>query len=99
MTEALSPSKPLAPTGIEHFVSTAPFDPLSITRLSPAQEKVYLSSQWQLMWLKFKRHKLAVWSGAFLITVYLIAMFCEIFAPYGSQARNTAYVRAPPQAH
>ena len=98
MTEALSPSKPLAPTGIEHFVSTAPFDPLSITRLSPAQEKVYLSSQWQLMWLKFKRHKLAVASAIFLIVIYAAAAFCEPLAPYNANTRNTDFVRAPPQS-
>ena len=34
----------------EHFVSSEPFDPLSIEALTPAQEKYYLASQWKLMW-------------------------------------------------
>jgi peptide/nickel transport system permease protein len=88
---------PSADKPLPHFVSAAPFDAHSVSRLSPAQEKAALASQWRLMWLKFKRHKLAVWSGAFLLTVYTIAMFCEVFAPYDSQSRNTDYVRAPPQ--
>jgi peptide/nickel transport system permease protein len=92
MSTMTSADKPLP-----HFVSTAPFDPQSVMRLTPEQEKAALASQWQLMWLKFKRHKLAVWSGAFLITMYAVAMLCEIFAPYGSQTRNTDFVRAPPQ--
>jgi peptide/nickel transport system permease protein len=92
MSTMTSADKPLP-----HFVSTAPFDPQSVMRLTPEQEKAALASQWQLMWLKFKRHKLAVWSGAFLITMYAVAMLCEVFAPYGSQTRNTDFVRAPPQ--
>jgi peptide/nickel transport system permease protein len=89
---------PAADRPLPHFVSAAPFDPQSVSRLSPEQEKAALASQWGLMWLKFKRHKLAVWSGAFLIVVYVVAMLCELFAPYGSQTRNTDFVRAPPQA-
>ncbi len=93
MSTMTSADKPLP-----HYVSTAPFDPQSVMRLTPEQEKAALASQWQLMWLKFKKHKLAVWSGAFLITMYTVAMLCEIFAPYTSQTRNTDFVRAPPQA-
>jgi peptide/nickel transport system permease protein len=88
---------PSAEKPLPHFVSAAPFDAQSVTQLSPEQEKAALASQWRLMWIKFKRHKLAVWSGAFLVAVYAIAMFCEVFAPYGSQTRNTDFVRAPPQ--
>lgn len=88
---------PSAGTPLPHYVSAAPFDPHSVTRLTPEQEKAALASQWRLMWMKFRRHRLAVWSGAFLVAVYVIAMFCEFFAPYDSQTRNTDFVRAPPQ--
>ncbi len=87
------PSEPLP-----HYISSAPFDPLSITRMTPEQEKAALASQWRLMWLKFRRHKLAVVSAGILILAYVIAIFCEFVAPYDSQTRNTDYVRAPPQA-
>jgi peptide/nickel transport system permease protein len=89
---------PSADTALPHFVSAAPFDAYSVARLTPEQEKAALASQWRLMWLKFRRHKLAVWSGAFLLAVYVVAMFCEVFAPYGGQSRNTEFVRAPPQS-
>ena len=44
-----------APAGapLAHFVSQAPFDPRTVAKLSPAQERIYLASQWQLMWWKF----------------------------------------------
>jgi peptide/nickel transport system permease protein len=82
---------------LPHFVSAAPFDPQSVTRLSPDQEKLFMASQWQLMWLKFKRHRLAVVSAIFLIVIYLLAAFAEFVAPYDSQTRNTDFIRAPPQ--
>jgi peptide/nickel transport system permease protein len=88
---------PTADKSLPHFVSAAPFDAHSVSRLTPEQEKAALASQWRLMWLKFKRHKLAVWSGAFLLAIYAIAMLCEVVAPYGSLTRNTDFVRAPPQ--
>ena len=86
---------PLSPG---HYVSTAAFDPQSIERLSPAQEKLYLASQWQLIWWKFKRHRLAVVSGYFLIAAYLMIIIVEIVAPYSADTRNTNMIRSPPQA-
>jgi peptide/nickel transport system permease protein len=82
---------------LDHYVNDAPFDPLSATRLTPEQEAYYLSSQWRLMWLKFKRHKLAVWSGVFLILVYLSIFVSEMIAPYDYTYRHTDYIYAPPQ--
>jgi peptide/nickel transport system permease protein len=88
---------PAADQKLPHYVSRAPFDPQSVAVLTPAQEKAALASQWRLMWLKFRRHRVAVWSGGFLLAVYVVAMLCEVFAPYGGQTRNTSFVRAPPQ--
>ncbi len=83
---------------LPHFVSTGPFDPKSVEKLNPAQERIYLASQWQLMWLKFKRHKLALASGIFLLTIYFMILIAEILAPYDNQSRHTDFIRAPPQA-
>lgn len=83
---------------LPHYVSPAPFDPSSASRLTKEQEQVYMASQWRLMWLKFRRHKLAMASAVFLAVFYTIAMFCELFAPYDYQTRNTDFIRAPPQA-
>ncbi len=83
---------------LPHFVSGAPFDPKSVERLSAAQESIYLASQWKLMWLKFKKHRLAVISGIFLLFLYLVVLIAEILAPYDYQARHTDFIRAPPQS-
>ena len=50
-------------SSMPHFVSRAPFDPYSIDQVSPGLEKIYLASQWRMMWLRFRRHKVAVVAG------------------------------------
>jgi peptide/nickel transport system permease protein len=87
-----APGAPLA-----HYVRAAPFDPHSIERLTPAQERIYMASQWQLMWLKFKRHKLAVVSAIFLAFLYTAILGTEFLAPSNLISRNTDFIRAPPQ--
>jgi len=82
---------------MEHFVSSEPFDPYSIEALTPAQERVYLASQWRMMWWRFKRHRLAVLSGGLLALFYLSILFSEILAPYELHSRHTGAIYAPPQ--
>ena len=81
----------------EHYVSTQPFDPYSIERLSPDQEKMYLASQWSLMWWKLKRHRLAVICGIILALNYGAILISEIIAPYELHTRHTDYIYSPPQ--
>lgn len=50
----------------------------------------------QLAWIRFKRHKLALVSGAFLIFMYLVTGFAEFFAPYTTTTRNVNAINAPP---
>ncbi len=83
---------------LAHYVSEAPFDPRSVSKLSPAQERVYLASQWTLMRWKFGRHRMAVASLIFLAILYATIPFSEFLAPYASGTRNTDFIRSPPQA-
>ncbi|HYZ41344.1 MAG TPA: ABC transporter permease [Stellaceae bacterium] len=80
-----------------HFVSDAPFDPYAIERMTPAQERYYLASEWRMMWWKLRRHRVAVVSGIFLLVMYASILFCEFLAPYDLDARNTDFIYAPPQ--
>jgi len=81
----------------DHYVSDAPFDPKSIEQLTPEQEKVFLASQWQLMWWKLKRHRLAVVSGLVLLCMYVSILFVEIISPYNLHTGNDDATYAPPQ--
>ncbi|SEG81126.1 ABC transporter permease [Marinobacterium lutimaris] len=82
---------------MEHYVSDKPFDPQSIEQLTPAQEKLYYASQWQLMWWGFKRHKLALFCGVLLVAMYLSILIAEVLAPYALKTRHTDYIYSPPQ--
>ncbi len=83
---------------LPHYVNAEPFDPNRIEVLSPAQERVFLASQWRLMWWKFKRHKLAVISLSFLGFVYFCVVFAEMLTPYNPDTRHLDQIYAPPQA-
>jgi len=83
---------------VPHFVDDVPFDPKVIEALTPEQEEVFLASQKKLMWWKFKRHKVAVWCGVFLLFMYLVCVFAEFLAPYALETRNAKYIYAPPQS-
>ena len=83
---------------IVHYVNDEPFDAKEIEKLTPEQEKVFLASQKKLMWWKFKRHKLAVVSGIFLLFCYLSILISEVIAPYSLETRNTKFIYAPPQS-
>ncbi len=54
-------------------------------------------SQWQLVRMRFRRHRLAVFSLFILIALYIAAAFAEFFAPYPRDTRNLDYIYAPPQ--
>lgn len=81
-----------------HFVSKEPFDPFSVEQLTPEQERYYLASQWQLMWWKLKRHKVAMFSGIILLILYGSILISEFIAPYHLHSQDTDYIYAPPQA-
>lgn len=86
-----------SPDRLPHFVSDAPFDRRSAERLAPELERYYRASQWQMMWLKLKRHRVAVASGFILIVMYVSILFSEVIAPYSLYTRNTDFIYAPPQ--
>ena len=83
---------------MEHYVNKSKFDPNRIVKLTQEQERFYMASQWQLMWWKLKRHRLAVVSGGFLLLTYFSILISEIIAPYNLHERHTDYLYAPPQS-
>ncbi|MFP4353452.1 MAG: ABC transporter permease [Puniceicoccaceae bacterium] len=53
-------------------------------------------SQRQLILRRFARHRLAVFSFYLLLALYIVAAFCEFFAPVPREWRNLDYRHAPP---
>ncbi|CAI6085591.1 ABC transporter permease [Cohnella sp. JJ-181] len=65
--------------------------------LEPEGRKdVNYSSQWRLMVLRFKKHKLARISLAVLALLYVCALLAQFLAPYSLESYDSKYVNAPP---
>jgi len=83
--------------GMAHYVSPEPFDPHSVEALTPEQERFYMASQWQMMWWRFRRHRLAVGSAIIIALAYASILVSEVLAPYHLHSRHTDFIYAPPQ--
>jgi peptide/nickel transport system permease protein len=78
--------------------------------MGKAAERVAVASQWQLMWWKFRKHRLAVISLVVIVVFYIVAIFAGFFAPKTSDpsvlqtptytppgyTHQSEYVNAPP---
>ena len=62
-----------------------------------ADISLQLASQWQLMWWRFRKHKLALVSSIVIILVYLVAAFVEFLAPFPPDRMISQLAYAPPQ--
>jgi peptide/nickel transport system permease protein len=59
-------------------------------------ESFYRAGQWQLVWWKFRRHKLAQIAMVTLGILYFIALFAEFVSPYDPQTRYKDYSAMSP---
>jgi peptide/nickel transport system permease protein len=59
-------------------------------------ERIFVATQWQLMWWKFRKHKMAMVSGVIIILLYLIAVFAEFVGPYDPEQFFPQYKLTPP---
>ena len=59
-------------------------------------EKISVASYRQLMWWRFKKHKLAMISAVVIIILYFVAAFAEFVAPYNPENSFVQYKLAPP---
>ncbi len=62
-----------------------------------AEIRYYTASQFQLMWWKFRKHKLALIGSAILGLFVFIALFAEFLSPYAPTARTPTYLFGRPQ--
>jgi len=71
-------------------------EPIPLTE-EKEEERIYVASQWLLMWWRFRKHKMAMVSSIAVILLYTVALFCEFFAPYDPHEYDIKYTYAPPQ--
>ena len=84
-------ARPLAPDAAVLTPATA----ADIAALS-AEDRAFVASQAQLVWRKFRRHKLAVVAVAVLAALYIVSMFAEFFTPYPTLYRFKEFGEATP---
>jgi peptide/nickel transport system permease protein len=60
-------------------------------------DEVYTASQWQLMWRKFRKHRLAVGAGVVVLALYFVGALCEFIAPCPLDYIDVANIYSPPQ--
>ena len=64
---------------------------------SAAEERISVATQWQLMWWRFKKHRLAMVSTVVVLLFYLVVIFADFLAysnPLASEAQRSLL---PPQ--
>jgi len=82
---------------MRRYVDPYPFDPEEERPLTAEQERLYTASQWRLIWMRFRRHRLAVVSLVVLLALYGSILVTEVLAPYTLDSRHSSHVHAPPQ--
>ena len=78
------------------YVDDAPYS--DDVDLSALERSDMDAPNWVLVWRKFKRHKLGLLSGIFLLTCYLMLPVAGFIAPYTPNERSADYLYAPPQS-
>ena len=66
--------------------------------VTAAEERVAAATQLQLTWWRFRKHKLAVASGAVVILFYLMALFADFLAVTHPHATEATRSYIPPQS-
>ena len=67
------------------------------TSVPSAPKKGGELGQWALIYRRFRRHKLAYWSGFVVIAIYMVALFADFIAPFTADSYNPRYIYTPPQ--
>lgn len=70
---------------------------LPVIQAEEAENRLVIAGQWQLVWRKFRKHRLAMAGGVVTLVIYLIAGFAEFIAPFSTERYAADYTYAPPQ--
>lgn len=65
-------------------------------KLDMKSQRFYYAKQWELIWWRFRRHRLAMVSLVLLIILYLIAIMPGFASPYLPQTRFEGRQQSPP---
>jgi peptide/nickel transport system permease protein len=66
-------------------------------RTQAEDNKYYTAGQFQLIWWRFKKHRLALIGMTLLGMFAIVMLFAEFLAPVAGDTRNVDYLNGPPQ--
>ena len=66
-------------------------------RASPAEDRLSVATQWQLMWWRFRKHRIALVSTAVVLGFYTVVLFADFLAYSNPQASEAQRSLLPPQ--
>jgi peptide/nickel transport system permease protein len=66
--------------------------------VTEAEERVSVASQWQLMWWRFRRHRVAVIGSVVVLLFYGVVLFADFLAYSSPTASEAQRSLLPPQA-
>ncbi len=78
-------------------LTLAETDQASDTKVTIAEERVSVASNWTLIWWRFKKHRLALFCTAVLIVFYIVVLFPEFFATQDPEATESRLAFIPTQ--
>ena len=64
-----------------------------------SEEKIFVASQWRLMWLHFTRHRLAMVGLGVIVALYAMTILHAFVAPYDKATRSPFIFRPPQTLH
>ena len=82
-------------TDMPHYVAEDDYDPHADRQVLDRTDLD--APTWVLVWRRFKRHKLGMICGLFLVAIYVMLPFMEVIAPYDPNRFNEDGIHAPPQ--
>lgn len=71
--------------------------PLITPLVDGGERDIEIASQWRLIWLKFRRNRVALFAGWVIFFFYFVAVFCEFLAPTLPTIAQPRLTYAPPQ--
>ena len=69
----------------------------AVPEAAAAGERIYVASQWQLMWWRFRKHHLAMAAALVVICFYLVAIFADFLAITDPELSDAKRSLMPPQ--
>jgi peptide/nickel transport system permease protein len=65
--------------------------------VAAAEDRIAVATQWQLMWWRFRKHKLAMIGTVIIILLYLVVIFADFLAYSVPTASDSSLGLMPPQ--